>query len=505
MRTFLPRRRFSGGAAGWCLWLAAGLLQAALPDPKPLGFIRSNTPAATPYFLQDSGKPGPLVFISGGVHGDEPAGAGAADQIRHWPIVRGKIVVLPRANAEALPARKRLTPGADTNQNNLNRNFPRAQQNEPPRGELAAEIWALLKQFKPDWVIDLHEGSDFRIQTTNSVGSSLIVVQKEAGKQAAALMHEAVNATITNAARQFMLLRSPVDGSLARAAGEHLNAQAMILETTIKAQPLSQRIRQHRVMVHTLLRHLGMIDESVTTEWMTDQRPDRARRQIAVYDAAGTSGPGVSRLHEIAGASARLQAVPIGPEDIVRGALSQFDALICPGGTGSGQAAALGETGRRQVKQFVEAGGGYVGICAGAFLACDGFSWGLKILNARTVSPQWRRGTGTVRVELTEAGKKILGEANGLLEIRYANGPILTNATSTELPAYETLAWFRSELAENNSPKGIMINSPAMVAAPCGQGRVLCLSPHPEQAKGLEKMVERGIEWAAGNRRPPSP
>ena len=41
-------------------------------------------------------------------------------------------------------------------------------------------------------------------------------------------------------------------------AGERLGARAMILETTSKGQPLSLRVRQHRVLVHCLLSDLGM-------------------------------------------------------------------------------------------------------------------------------------------------------------------------------------------------------------------------------------------------------
>ena len=52
----------------------------------------------------------------------------------------------------------------------------------------------------------------------------------------------------------------------------------------------------------------------------------------------------------------------------------------------------LGDEGRTRVKNFVENGGGYVGICAGSYLACANYSWGLKILDAKTKSPKWQRG-----------------------------------------------------------------------------------------------------------------
>src|SRR5512137_2986022 len=117
---------------------AAGLLRS---NKEPAGVVAAGTPAATPYYIRDSGAAGPTVVITGGVHGDEPAGAYAADQIRHWPIRRGKVVVLPRANVVALKAGKRLTPGEDAPLNNLNRNFPKAKEDGPPRGALATALW----------------------------------------------------------------------------------------------------------------------------------------------------------------------------------------------------------------------------------------------------------------------------------------------------------------------------------------------------------------------------
>ena len=65
---------------------------------------------------------------------------------------------------------------------------------------------------------------------------------------------------------------------------------------------------------------------------------------------------------------------------------------------------------------------------------------------------------------------------------------------------YEVLAMFRSEVAKNNTPAGIMVNSPAIAAGHCGKGRVLFISPHPEQSRGMEDLVCRAVLWAAGKK-----
>ena len=59
---------------------------------------------------------GPIVAVTGGIHGNEPSGARAAEQIRHWPIERGKLIVVPRVNTAALELNQRRIPHAPKGQ-----------------------------------------------------------------------------------------------------------------------------------------------------------------------------------------------------------------------------------------------------------------------------------------------------------------------------------------------------------------------------------------------------
>ena len=223
---------------------------------------------------------------------------------------------------------------------------------------------------------------------------------------------------------------------------------------------------------------------------------------VALYDGGGSTGKGVPRVLALLGAATNVSVARISPEDIQAGALKRFDVVMFTGGSGSGQARALSETGCRAVKQFVEQGGGYIGICAGAYLAGSSYPWSLGLQKAKTLSPLWERGVATVKIELTDRGREILGPRQGELNCLYYQGPIVGPGGAPELPEYEPLAFFRSEVAKNNTPKGIMVNSPAILASRFGKGRVLCFSPHPEQSKGLEAFVTRAVVWAAGRPRP---
>ena len=171
------------------------------------------------------------------------------------------------------------------------------------------------------------------------------------------------------------------------------------------------------------------------------------------------------------------------------------------------------------VRRFVESGGGYVGICAGAFLATAKYDWSLGLVNAKTFTGKqyipgegeksmWFRGEGNVQMELTEKGREILGEVPAMVELRYANGPIFSPAGQENLPAYVPLAFFRTEIAKYEPQEGTMINTPAIIASEFGRGRVILVSPHPEASAKLESLVRRAVTWAAGtpdNMRSPSP
>ena len=219
--------------------------------------------------------------------------------------------------------------------------------------------------------------------------------------------------------------------------------------------------------------------------------------RVALYDDAGSFGKGVPKVAEILGDPGRFTVTIFKAADVGT-ALKDSDVVIFSGGSGSKQGTAIGEAGRAEVQRFVREGGGYIGICAGAYLACSKFSWGLGLLDAQTVSSKWRRGIGDVQIEFTPEGQKLAGLTAEKRTVRYANGPIIKPAGRTDLAPYEPLAIFRTELAENDTPVGAMVDTPALAKGSFGKGRVVISSPHPEQTPGLEITIERAVRWVAG-------
>jgi putative intracellular protease/amidase len=231
---------------------------------------------------------------------------------------------------------------------------------------------------------------------------------------------------------------------------------------------------------------------------MADETQAPPPIRVAIYDDAGGGSAGPTNCERCLPlaegfATKRLQAA-----DIRRGMLADFDVLIQPGGSGSAQAKALEPAGRDAICNFVKQGGGYVGICAGAYLASADYEWSLGLLDAKVLDRKhWARGKGDVKMRLESPGRQFLAERQEVVTIRYAQGPLLAPAGKPDIPDYEQLAVFETEMAKNGAPEGVMKGTTAAARGTFGQGRVFCFSPHPEQTPGLDHYIEAAVRWAA--------
>lgn len=231
-------------------------------------------------------------------------------------------------------------------------------------------------------------------------------------------------------------------------------------------------------------------------EEATGKSPPKTVR-VAIFRDAGVSSKAAG-LIGLLKAQPRLEVNVVNAADIRGGILDKHDVAIFPGGSGSKEAASLEESGRTAVRTFVERGGGYLGICAGAYLASADYSWSLHILDAKVLDrAHWARGSGDVEVAYTTAGQRLLGEGDKQT-ILYWQGPLLAPAGKDEIPDYETLGTFATEIAKNGAPTGVMIGTTAIARGSFGSGRVFCFSPHPERTPAVQDQVLKAILWAAG-------
>jgi len=181
--------------------------------------------------------------------------------------------------------------------------------------------------------------------------------------------------------------------------------------------------------------------------------------------------------------------------DIIGGALTSYDVLVMPGGYAFYYKTALGDVGVGNIRKFVANGGGYIGICAGAWFAVDYDLWyGIVYEYPLDLFPGY--GEGPVP-ELTpgypepprpvDAGLYCRDYIPVMTEINLANGNGITGGLSTDSlmvmywggPTFHVYEGHEEEVAVIGT-YAVHQNEPAMVAFEYGSGKVFLTGVHPE-------------------------
>jgi len=260
-------------AVPWTPRAAAGEFNCTARQPgstydRLTCLLAHGTPDETPVHVLASGRPGPVVVVVAGMHGNEGAGVVAARHIaKYWTLQTGAVVVVERANARGVRVNSRVVPGAGTD---LNRAFPPAHE---PTAFMAKALWELMGAVRPHVLMDLHEGRGFfaasgvKDEVTRNVGSTVGTKGASKGSsivasvEALPLAHTMVaplNAAITDPEHRFLIISPPIEGGLAAKVAGAFGTRSLVLETTLLL-PLEDRVRQHLVLVSTGLRALGVL------------------------------------------------------------------------------------------------------------------------------------------------------------------------------------------------------------------------------------------------------
>lgn len=152
-------------------------------------------------------------------------------------------------------------------------------------------------------------------------------------------------------------------------------------------------------------------------------------------------------LQNVLGATPDIAVSTISLASLLAGGLEAHTCLCVPGGFAPNYASRLGDRGFRIICEFVQAGGGYLGVCAGAYLAS---TQGLGLLPVECADVhRWARGSGPCQLRFTQAGHRLLGAAATVdchgdaaepVTVRYANGPLLriTGGAASSLATFAT-------------------------------------------------------------------
>ena len=174
------------------------------------------------------------------------------------------------------------------------------------------------------------------------------------------------------------------------------------------------------------------------------------------------------------------------------------DVLIHSGGSGSKQGNDLGEEGRKIVRQYVDQGG-FLGVCAGAYLATNDYSWSLNLLMPKystenTGHAVW--GLCNWNYHLPDRSYFRFND----LDIYYGQGPLLARREwdDLKLSIMKVLRFMLRRLL-HGAPSGIMKEPLPLFVASTGKEGLLLLR-HPELTEGLHHLIPTVVNWLADDK-----
>lgn len=258
-----------------------------------------------------------------------------------------------------------------------------------------------------------------------------------------------------------------------------------------KEQRPAIRAAHHRIAVWAMLVHLQMVDAAWPHQLLPPASAGRIR--VAVYDDDGSissSGHGPAWLRSQLEVDSQLRAKLICRADLLGGALQQADVLVVGGGSSRTQAKGLGPRGREMLRQFVDGGGGYVGICAGAFLAGQPRE-GRPYVGLLPVRSRGNSGSFVTPLEWYDSP---LGPARRE-PTKYSNGPRLE--LQENAAGIEVWSRFATARAGEQSDEDL-VGQPAVLGGRVGAGRVVVFSSHCERYPTAEGLLIGAVRWTAG-------
>lgn len=172
---------------------------------------------------------------------------------------------------------------------------------------------------------------------------------------------------------------------------------------------------------------------------------------------------------------------------INQAALAGYNLLAMPGGSGGAYYLDSGSISGSAIRNFVANGGGYLGICAGAYAAAahtDGWydGWGV----APHVRCKEVNYEGGLSLQITSAGQQVLG-TSGTKTLAHYNGPAMYVSGNAVV--------FATYADGNTGYPGYA----AIVGDYYGKGRVVLCGPHPELSPLVPTFVSQLINWASGD------
>lgn len=163
-------------------------------------------------------------------------------------------------------------------------------------------------------------------------------------------------------------------------------------------------------------------------------------------------------------------------DDILTGTLEKAALLVIPGGADLYYCEKLNGAGSKTIRSFVENGGTYFGICAGAYFACSEIEWAKNekepICGPRELAFFKGKATGPIydfiedaNIEKSWMAAAKINAENTTCSVLYEAGPVFEDNGNAEV------------IARYSDLPG---QPPAIIECTAGKGKAILCSPHLE-------------------------
>ncbi len=236
----------------------------------PMVKLYTDTNMSMPVFVKRGKKPGPTLFISAAVHGDELNGIEIISRIiqsKYLNKLKGTLIAVPIVNGYGVLNQSRYLP----DRRDLNRSFPGSK-----RGSLAGRVAdRFLNDIvaKADYGIDLHTGSLHRTNLpqvrANLDDPDIMAIAKAFG------VPVVMNSNLR-------------DGSL-RECADDVGTKVILYEAgeALRFDELSIRAGVNGVV--SVMRHLGMLPKSRSKKALPEAKIARSSSWVRATDSGFTS------------------------------------------------------------------------------------------------------------------------------------------------------------------------------------------------------------------------
>lgn len=217
----------------------------------PVGRLYTDAAISMPVYVHSGKRPGPTLFLSAAIHGDELNGIEIIQRLIHSPklnSLRGTLIAVPVVNVYGVINHSRYLP----DRRDLNRSFPGSK-----KGSLAARMANLFLEeivAKCDYGIDFHTGALHR--------SNLPQIRADLDDEQTAIMARAFGVPV-------LLNANLRDGSLRQAAAD-LGVRVLLYEAgeALRYDELCVRAGERGTI--SVMRQLGMLPKSRSKKSVID-------------------------------------------------------------------------------------------------------------------------------------------------------------------------------------------------------------------------------------------